>query len=47
MEKYESTRCPACHQLALEDDAWAETDSDGVTIGGNLKRCTNGAYESF
>ena len=44
--EYESTRCPACHQLTLEDDGWAETDFDGVTIGGNFKACTNCSYVS-
>ena len=45
--EYESTRCPACHQLTLEDDGWAETDSDGGTSGGNFKACTNCGYNSM
>ena len=42
--EYENTRCPACHQLTLRDDAWAETDSDGITVGGNSKSCSNCSY---
>ncbi len=44
--EYEITRCPACHQLTLEDDVEVETDSDGVTHGFSLRRCTNCAYSS-
>ena len=39
--EYETIRCPACHQLALNGESWAEVDSDGAMSGGNFKACTN------
>ena len=45
--EYESTRCPACHQLSLYDDSYGEVDSDGALVGGNFKACTNCSWTSI
>ena len=44
--EYEVTRCPACHQLTLYEDAWAEPD-DGGMVGGNFMACSNCSWTSI